>query len=212
MEPISAKKCFSAEGSCPERLLTRSLHSLGKSCHLIGLAVILVALTTACDRRPQTPQETPDSGEQRTFTGRLTAAGSRQLMQLEQGHEVAVFRLTGSLLLEGEQRLRKGFHADLLGFSDNRSGLVGRSVWTDEQGEHVFSDLKGGPDIVGTAITGTFMGGTGRYAGVTGEYTFKWQRLTSSEDGEISGRVVDFQGWARLTSPQQAQSAIGVQQ
>lgn len=48
------------------------------------------------------------------------------------------------------------------------------------------------------AIDGRFIGGTGRFAGVSGEYSFRWQTLIENEDGEASGRVVDLKGWARL--------------
>ena len=47
---------------------------------------------------------------------------------------------------------------------------------------------------------GTFLGGTGRYAGVTGEYTFRWQTVVDSEDGDVSGRVVDLKGRVRVGS------------
>jgi hypothetical protein len=58
--------------------------------------------------------------------------------------------------------------------------------------------LKG--EFVGTGnqITGTFIGGTGRYAGMTGDYSFKWQYLIDAEDGAVNGRVVDFKGRARF--------------
>jgi hypothetical protein len=47
---------------------------------------------------------------------------------------------------------------------------------------------------------GTFLGGTGRYAGVTGEYSFQWKYIVESEDGTVSGRAVDLKGRARLGS------------
>lgn len=177
---------------------------------LFGLVIVLVLLAAGCERQAPVVKESSGSPEMRTFTGRWTAIGNRQTMALETGHESAVFRLSGSLLLEGEQRLKKGFHAELLGFFDNRSGLIGRSVWTDERGDQVYSELQGGTDLVGEDITGTFTGGTGRFAGVIGSYTFKWQRLSSGEHEEISGRVVDFQGWARL--PPRATGTTGERQ
>ena len=36
---------------------------------------------------------------------------------------------------------------------------------------------------------GTFLGGTGRYAGVTGEYSFQWQYVVDSDEGSVSGRA-----------------------
>ena len=52
----------------------------------------------------------------------------------------------------------------------------------------------------GNHIVGTFLGGTGRYAGVTGEYSFEWEYIVESEDGTVSGRAVDLRGRARLGS------------
>jgi hypothetical protein len=91
-----------------------------------------------------------------------------------------------------------GFRAQAIGFSDTRAGMQGRCVWTDERGDMVYSELRG--EFVGTGnhITGTFIGGTGRYAGVTGDYTFQWQYVVDTEDGAVSGRVVDLKGRARL--------------
>jgi hypothetical protein len=102
------------------------------------------------------------------------------------------------VLLTGAQRPAVGFRAQAIGFSDSRAGMQGRCVWTDERGDMVYSELRG--EFVGTGnhIVGTFIGGTGRYAGVTGDYTFQWQYVVDTEDGAVSGRVVDFKGRARL--------------
>ena len=113
-------------------------------------------------------------------------------------HRAAIFELTGSLLLTGAQRPAVGFKAQAIGFSDSRAGMQGRCVWTDERGDMVYSELKGEAVGSGNRIAGTFVGGTGRYAGVTGDYTFQWQYVVDAEDGAVSGRVVDLKGRARL--------------
>src|SRR5436853_588084 len=46
----------------------------------------------------------------------------------------------------------------------------------------------------------TFVGGTGRYAGVTGEYSFEWRFILESEDGSVGGPAVNLKGRARLGS------------
>jgi hypothetical protein len=76
--------------------------------------------------------------------------------------------------------------------------MQGRCVWTDERGDMVYSELKGEAVGSGNRIVGTFTGGTGRYAGLTGDYTFHWQYVLESDDGAVAGRVVDFKGRARL--------------
>lgn len=127
------------------------------------------------------------AGEWRTFEGTWTAAGTRRTLRLGPNERAAIFELTGSVLLTGAQR-------PAVGFSDSRAGMQGRCVWTDERGEMVYSELKG--EFVGTGnhIVGTFVGGTGRYAGVTGDYSFQWQYVIGTEDGAVSGRAVNFQG------------------
>jgi hypothetical protein len=161
------------------------------------LAALL--LMAAC-RQPNTPApHAATAGEWRTFEGTWTATGTRRALRLGPDERAAIFELTGSLLLTGAQRPAVGFRAQAIGFSDSRAGMQGRCVWTDERGDMVYSELKG--EFVGTGnhIVGTFIGGTGRYAGISGDYTFQWQYVIDSEDGAVSGRVVNFKGRARLS-------------
>jgi hypothetical protein len=102
------------------------------------------------------------------------------------------------MLLTGAQRPAVGFKAQAIGFSDSRAGMQGRCVWTDERGDMVYSELRGEAVGSGNRIVGTFIGGTGRYGGVTGDYTFQWQYVVDAEDGAVSGRVVDLKGRARF--------------
>ena len=178
-------------------------------CSFVLLAALLCI---SCESQAPPPQQTAESDQVRNFTGTWTTTGNRQTMQLGPGHEATIFRFTGSLLLGGPQRLKAGFKAEVIGFTDSKSGMQGRCVWTDERGEKVFSELHGEAINPDRLIQGRFIGGTGRYAGVTGEYTFKWQRLIDNEDGEVSGRVVDLKGWARLESPATIPSTTGGQQ
>ena len=172
------------------------------------LALVTVLLAGACGE-PTPPVPPAADGEVRHFTGTWSFTGSRQLMQLAAGAQAAIFSVSGSLLLAGRERPTLGFRAEIIGFSDSQTGMVGRSVWIDQRGDKAFSELSGESALPGHAIKGRFTGGTGRYAGVTGEYNFTWQRLSESEDG-VSGRVADLAGWARLAAP--VASAQGGQQ
>ena len=82
-------------------------------------------------------------------------------------------------------------------FTDSATGLVGRSSWTDERGDQVFSELVGEGTAAKNRITGTIVGGTGRYAGATGTYEFSWKWVMEAEDGSISGRAVELKGRVR---------------
>jgi hypothetical protein len=159
------------------------------------LAALL--LTAACGRSGgPVPQSSP--GEWHSFEGTWTAAGTRRTLRLGPDDRAAIFELTGSVLLTGAQRPAVGFRAQAIGFSDSRAGMQGRCIWTDERGDMVYSELRGEAIGSGNRIVGTFLGGTGRYASVTGDYTFQWQYVIDTEDGAVSGRVVDFKGRARF--------------
>ena len=164
----------------------------------VTLALLLFA--AACSQPTVPSPGVPSKGEWRTFEGTWSASGTRQTLNLDLNHRASIFDLTGSLLLIGDQRLGVGFQAQAIGFTDSLAGMQGRCVWTDEHGDKVYSELNGEFVATGNHIVGTFLGGTGRYAGVIGEYSFQWRFIVESEDGTVSGRVVDLKGRARLAS------------
>ena len=159
--------------------------------------LVALLLTTACGHSGGPPQILP-AGEWHEFEGTWTAAGTRRTLRLGADDRAAIFELTGTVLLSGAQRPSIGFRAQAIGFSDNRAGMQGRCVWTDERGDVVYSELQGEAVGSGNRIVGTFIGGTGRYHGMTGDYTFQWQYVVDAEDGAVSGRVVDLKGRARF--------------
>src|SRR5262249_31399957 len=106
----------------------------------------------------------------------------------------SIVDLKGSLLLTGAGRPGVGFQSEVIGLVDSATGFVGRSVWTDEHGDQVFSELKGEGTAEKNHITGTILSGTGRYAGAPGTYEFSWLKLLESEDGWVQGRAVDLKG------------------
>jgi hypothetical protein len=138
------------------------------------------------------------SGEWLEFEGSWNAAGNRRTLLLGADRRAAIFDLRGSLLLSGPGRPGAGFRSDLIALSDSTQGLQGRSVWTDERGDQVFSELVGEGTSAENHITGTILGGTGRYAGVNGTYEFSWHSLTATEDGSIQGRAQGLKGRVRI--------------
>ena len=98
------------------------------------------------------------------------------------------------MLLAGPKRPGVGFRSEVIALVDSDTGLQGRSVWTDERGDQVFSELQGEGTAARNHITGKFLGGTGRYAGATGSYEFSWQWVMEAEDGTIQGRAIELKG------------------
>jgi hypothetical protein len=89
--------------------------------------------------------------------------------------------------------------------------MVGRAVWTDENGDQAFSELRGEGDAQHNKITGTFVGGTGRYAAVTGTYEFSWRFLIENDDGVVQGQSIGLTGRVRAGSPQAVSALRGPQ-
>ena len=180
------------------------------TCHFLShIALLAALLVTACGRSETPPAMAPATApatsvatdDIRSFTGNWTTTGSRTFMDLGPGHQASIFELRGSMLLSGKQRVNPGFQSQAIGFTDTTTGMQAHSVWTDEHGDKVFSEWSGEGIGPGQLIEGKFTGGTGRYAGISGEYSFKWQRLGAIEGEDLAGRVVGLKGWARLGSP-----------
>ena len=169
----------------------------GIACQVAATAALLVLLSACGPSAPEPPSATP-AHEWREFEGSWISAGSRRVLALDGDRRAAVFDLRGTLMLSGAGRPGVGFRAETVALTSTGAGLVGYAVWTDERGHQVFSDLKGAGTAKGNSITGTFTGGTGRYAGATGTYQFSWQYVQETEDGTVQGRAVGFKGRVRL--------------
>jgi hypothetical protein len=163
-----------------------------------AFAVSVVAMmASACSPAPQSPGTAGFGSEWREFEGTWTAAGSRQSIALAADRKASVSTLRGSLLLSGPARPAVGFRAEAVVFNDSTSGMVGRAVWTDARGDQAWSELRGEGTATGNRIVGTFVAGTGRYAGVTGNYEFSWRFVLETEDGTVQGQSVGLKGRVR---------------
>jgi hypothetical protein len=163
------------------------------------VAPLVVVALAACAEAPQ-PAPAVVGGQWREFEGSWSAVGSRRTIPLGDGRTASLFDLRGSMLLAGPGRPGSGFRSELIGLGDSATGLVGRSVWTDERGDKVFSEVKGEGTAARNRLEGTFVGGTGRFAGIAGNYEFSWQYVVEAEDGSIQGRAVGLKGRFRLAS------------
>jgi hypothetical protein len=157
---------------------------------LLGLALA----AAACGPSAQSPRPAPTPGESLEFEGSWNAAGSRHTISLGADRIGSIVNLKGTMLLAGPGRPGVGFHSEVIGLVDSATGFQGRSVWTDERGDHVYSELRGEGTAAKNRVTGTVLSGTGRYAGVTGSYEFSWQWVMEGEDGAVHGRAVDLKG------------------
>ena len=164
---------------------------MGRSRLLLCLALA----AAACG--PAKESSSAAAGGWLEFHGSWNGFGSRHTIPLGDGRLGSIVNLKGTMLLTGSARPGVGFQSEVIGLTDSGSGFQGRSVWTDEHGDQVFSELQGEGTAAKNRITGTVLSGTGRYAGVTGSYEFSWQWVMEGEEGAVQGRAVDLQGRVR---------------
>ena len=157
------------------------------------LALLLAAAMPAGQEGPRSP------APWRTFEGTWSASGQRQMLPTGGERQAATLQLSGAIVLTVGEDLSRGFRGEFIGFDDGASLSIARAAWTDEHGDRVFSELKGETALrEGRQITGTITGGTGRYAGLEGDYTFIWQYFVAGEGDAIQGRSVDLKGRVRV--------------
>ena len=186
----------------------RSRSALRLSSFLtIALAGLLVV--TACNRSREASESLSTDSEWHEFQGTWTAAGSRISIPLGDGRRASTSKFEGSLLLGGPSRPAVGFRAEALVLNDTATGLIGRAVWTDDRGDQVFSELTGNGTSTGNKLVGTFVGGTGRYAGAKGSYEFSWRFVLETEDGQVQGQSMGLNGKIHVGSTQAALDAGG---
>jgi len=176
-------------------------------------AVVLVGLlvVSACSRAPQTYVLSDAGGEWHDFKGTWIAAGSRDTVRLGGDRRASITSYSGSLVLAGPSRPGVGFRAEAIALNDSDTGTIGRAVWTDERGDHVYSKLRGEGTATSNKILGTFIGGTGRYAGATGTYEFAWRFMIENEEGNVQGQSTGLHGRIRVASPLATPDAGGQQ-
>jgi hypothetical protein len=160
----------------------------------LALAGGCVALALAGLTPARASPEPPLGEEWRTFEGTWSATGRRQTVDIEGGGTAAIVEVSGAVVLTMGEGLSRGFRGEAIGFDDGHGVSVGRCVWTDENGDRLFSRLKGEPLQTGKRLVGTITGGTGRYAGLEGEYSLTWQYVVPAEEGVVQGRAVDLKG------------------
>jgi hypothetical protein len=162
--------------------------SPARAAALLALALAALAAGAAQDGSP--------AGGAQEFHGTWTVSGVRHEVPTEGRAPAVAVSVSGAVVLAGTDALARGFRGEAVAFDDGDGQSVGRCVWTDEHGDRVFSRLRGEPLEAGRRFTGTITGGTGRYEGLEGEYSFSWQYLVPTGE-DVQGRAVRLSGRVR---------------
>ena len=150
---------------------------------------------------PIAPGQQPASAGWKPFTAKWSLSGQRQTLETGAERPASVVHLTGPITLtSGAEELRHGFFSELIELDDGGSVLVGRIVFVDDRADRIYCAVKAEPIGNGRRATATITGGTGRFSGIEGEFSFSWQYVVDAGEGEINLRAVDVAGRTRRTS------------
>jgi hypothetical protein len=151
---------------------------------------LLAASILALGARAEEPA-TPREGE---FTARWVVTGEWRGLGLGAAREVLVADLGGRLdVTPGGSGPIVDLATRCLVLWDSSSGAAGRCRWRHPSGDEIFGEVEGDLLAAGKPVVGRFVGGTGRYAGITGEFRFdKWDSFLL--DREDRSGVADQRG------------------
>ena len=158
---------------------------------------LLLASILGAFALPARGEQQPAGDGWRPFTATWTLSGQRSLLPTGGERPASIVHLTGPLTLTSGEGLGRGLLGEVIGFDDGGKILSGRAVFTDEHGDRIFCSLEAEPIGTGRRATATITGGTGRFAGLEGAFSFAWQYVVDSEGDEVSGRAVDLAGRTR---------------
>ena len=145
--------------------------------------------------------EQPAADGWRPFTATWTLSGQRYFLPTEGERPASIVTLSGPLVITKGEGLGRGLLGQWIGFDDGGSLIAGRVLFTEEHGDRIFCTLKAEPIGTGRHATVTITGGTGRFAGLEGTFSFTWQYVVGAEGDEVSGRAVDIEGRTRRGPP-----------
>jgi hypothetical protein len=136
------------------------------------VASLLVTAAVASGARAEEPA-TPNEGE---FTARWVVTGEWRGLGLGPTREVIVADLSGRLdVVSGGSGPIVDLASRCLVLWDSSLGGSARCRWRHPSGDEIFGEVEGDLLAGGKPVTGRFVGGTGRYAGISGELRFdKW--------------------------------------
>jgi hypothetical protein len=142
-------------------------------------------------------EEPPAAAREGQFTARWVVTGTWRGLGLGPTREGILADLSGRLdVTPGGAGPIVDLASRCLVLWDSAKGGSALCRWRHPSGDEIFGEVEGDLLAGGKPVTGRFVGGTGRYAGITGEFRFdKWDgffldREERPDAGEGVGRAI----------------------
>jgi hypothetical protein len=162
---------------------------LKQCCRYIIFALLLLSVGAL------TESPAAEVGE---FNGSCVANGTRKLFPFSADRQVYTYRISGHVSLQTSLGKQKNFWSECVGLSDSVTGSVARCVWTDLSGPKIYITLQSDRLQTDSQVTGTIVGGTDRFKGISGDLSFDWTSVTFQEEanGEssVTGQTLNLSG------------------
>lgn len=162
-----------------------------------GIRLLAATLFLVASGVPDVPARAETSAREGEFTARWVVSGTWRAMGLGGSREVILADLTGRLDVTHGSGDIVDLSTRCLVYWDSAKSGSGSCRWRHPSGDEIFVEIEGGLLAPNKSVSGRLIGGTGRYAGISGEFAFdKWNALQldreerSGEPDELSGRTL----------------------
>ena len=161
---------------------------VGRGSGLV-LSVVAVALTVCVAAGGA-------RAEAGSFESTWDITGSARQLEFGPRRMLRTVRHTGTITFRSGVGLVGTVMTSCIGLNDTAKPDIGRCTWVTQDDEKIFSELTGSlPSGLETgSARGTFVGGTGRFAGVTGSYSIEWVARPSLEPDAFGAQTVRMSG------------------
>jgi hypothetical protein len=172
-------------------------------CSLRRAAPILIATLLLLSGAASTPVEAAGRAplkQSGSFAAQWSIAGTQQGLEFGPARSLSIYEHSGTITVVRSDGLVGNALSKCIGLGDTAKGDVSRCIWIDAAGEKIFSELTartGAHSETGSG-RGTFVGGTGRFEGITGSYEIDWVNVPSLDPEKIEGRSLKMEGAWKL--------------
>jgi hypothetical protein len=162
------------------------MHGIRRFGGALGAAAVVLTFGMAHDA-------TAESG---AFESTWDIKGSSRQLEFGPRRLLSTVRHTGTITFRSSTGLVGTVMTSCVGLGDTAKPDIGRCIWTTQNGEKLFSELTGTlpPGLQTGSATGAFVGGTGRFAGVTGTYSLEWVARPIMEKDAFGAQTVRMSG------------------
>lgn len=128
------------------------------------------------------------------FDAYWNVSGTVHIIELGDFGISAAGGYTGTVTIQSDEGLVRAFETDCVAFADEGSS-GGRCLWTGPLGDQVYVQIQGAGLAGFGRSRGTFVGGTGKYEGIQGGFSFEWNySVSGDQDATFDGHTLEMSG------------------